>query len=228
MKYPTPSEQDRWQEMGKDCFKICEAKAIFGPKSQVTARFDWIFVEHNLNERYSPSQFLYALPNPLPRNSEGAPYNPIIFRAKASIAELFGIDFDSDSSPQILCGEFCDDLMVGKLTFAVATDFVQTLVAPHVLVRTSWGIGKHRGKEAGYAKTLGAVHFDSAANNSGKRGVDYWILPWSIAKAAAATVNQFKLNLATECFPEAANTIIVRDTRPVLNKTNGRKKQLVS
>lgn len=207
MKYPTPSEQQRWAEMGKDCYKFLESEMIFGTKHRVFAQFNRIFVQLDPNSRYSPHSFKFALPNPLPRGCDGQPYNPIIFRESPQITDLLGIDVDGNKV-EILCGELRDNLLNNELTFVVAKDFLQTLVSPDVLLRVTWG-GKSRGKDLARAKRQGATLFESTADNRGIRGMDYWIVSWNIAKATPADINLFRLNFATECFLEGAQSVVM-------------------
>lgn len=206
MNYLTPSEQSHWRKMGKDCYTLEEVKVIFGQKYRITPQFDWIFAQPSDKWRYAPVSFIYAMANPLPRDSSEKAYDPIIPHESEEVSELFGIDFDGESAPEVLCGEMRTDLLKDTRTFVVASNFPRALAAPHLLVKVTWGAKGHRGKERAYAKALGAIHFESVTNNSGRRGVDYWFLPWGIAKAEVIKVNQFRFNLATHYFPEEASS----------------------
>ncbi len=160
-------------------YPAARLKDAFGNQANYHVAENYLMVEQTA--RLAPTNFRYACKLPLPINAAGRPMSPIVFQAAPEVAAIFGVDFDGSHEPEILCGRFSEELIKNSKVFMVADSYQAVVKAPDVLIKVIWN-AEHHGKEASLAKVLGAKHFNSVTSNTGCRGIDYWILPWTQAK----------------------------------------------
>lgn len=169
--------------------------AIFGMQSRIIIHEDFIVVE--LDGRYEPQTFCYATTSVLLSDQHNY-LSPVQYRTSAEVEELFGIDFAGAEEPQILPGSYYPQLLSYGPVFMPAVTAREIMDSQFVAVRVPWYGGKY-GRNPGAAKLMGAANACSVASNNGRRGVDFWILPWSVAKCGPDRIRAFKRQLANQC-----------------------------
>lgn len=155
------------------------------------------FIRIDRRGRYAPTSFCYICTSVLLSDQYGY-MDPVRYRCSEEISGLFGIDFKGAEEPQILPGTYFDSFCNHSKVFVPAVTPQEIMDSHHVAVQVPW-YGHKYGCGPIAAKMLGAVNACSVINNNGRRGVDHWVLPWSIAKCGADQVRAFKRKLANSC-----------------------------
>lgn len=183
---------------GKTILSGAATKKLF-PKMRVLTTPDFFLIGGDGRDRYLPLTFCFGCQNPLPVDEAGNCISPIIFMPDDNISEIFGINFGGISLDAMI-GELRTDILNQTKVFVPAASRIQCLTMPDILVRVRC-TSTYPGKEASLARVLGARLFESLTNNSGRGGVDYWILSFSQAQASPQQLWEFRIRHAEQAFP---------------------------
>lgn len=168
---------------------------------QTTLIQDYVMVE--VIGRYNSSSLRFCCRNPLPLDQDLHPTNPIMLRSSPNIGKIFGLDFKG-CDLQLMLGYMNKHADPYFTTFTPADTVEAALAAPHVLLRISWNATCPNP----YTKKtdlVGVVFSDTVTSNTGKKGTDWWILPFSIAKCQPDQIQELKQACAQDLTTEAEN-----------------------